>query len=461
MKTPRLSRYTILFEKEGHHLLYTSKRNNFYELDEPTYRFLSSLDKDEEEDVDIKVGQDSPIIIDQAATNFDDETEAFLSDLHKKGILATEEEDQAYLENLEILSRMSSFNSSLINLTILPTISCNLRCPYCFEENKPAGKMSKETADKLIEFIKAHNTAKNLSICWFGGEPLLGINIMEYLLPKLSKLEGIKLTGHSIISNGTLISDRVLNLFKDYPLDSIQITLDGNQESHDKKRIYPNGTGSFNQIISNAKKLASVLPDTRISFRVNVDNSNSSEYFDVYKLLSDEFEGARVGIYPGILRANRGCESEVFFSTRDHVDFYRKLRNNGIPGNTYPVCSDRGCTATGISSYVIGPEGEIYKCWEHVGKKERIVGNINGEQSADNGLLRRFLLDGTGFTDSKCRECPLLPICSGGCPNRRIMNIMEGADNELCSIYNNDNRDALFTLLMDYYGAYRNSIKVP
>lgn len=34
------------------------------------------------------------------------------------------------------------------------------------------------------------------------------------------------------------------------------------------------------------------------------------------------------------------------------------------------------CTATSLYGYVIGPKGEIYKCWEDVGIKEKEIGSV-------------------------------------------------------------------------------------
>lgn len=67
--------------------------------------------------------------------------------------------------------------------------------------------------------------------------------------------------------------------------------------------------------------------------------------------------------------------------------------------------------------YVIGPEGELYKCEHSVGKAEEIVGDLDtGTYSSD--LEMQFYAP----VPQKCIEaaCPFLPMCLGGCANERL-----------------------------------------
>ena len=49
----------------------------------------------------------------------------------------------------------------------------------------------------------------------------------------------------------------------------------------------------------------------------------------------------------------------------------------GIAGlNILPQPQAVGCAATSVNTFVIGPSGELYKCWVDVGRKEKIIGSI-------------------------------------------------------------------------------------
>ena len=427
-----LSRYAIPFEKEDKKFVYVSRSNNFYELSADAFSFIKSLDSR-----------------DEAAMDADERD--FCQSLRERGIIADEADDDTYLEEQKMLYLTSALATTRLGLTIAPTISCNLRCPYCFEESKPGGSMSDETIDTLIEFIKSHEFARHLSITWFGGEPLLCVDKIERILEKVSQLEEIKLVNHVIITNATMLGDEAIRVFKQYPLGSMQITFDGNKATHDTKRIYADGSGSFDIILANARRFAEACPDTSISFRINVDNRNSDEYFEIHDILSREFAGKNINIYPGILTANRGCESETFFTTKDHVAFAEKMRRKGISKSLFPMPESKGCCATSVSSHVIGPRGELYRCWEHVGIPDKEVGNIADERLSRPGLFARFVNLGHCFDDPRCRRCGLLPICNGGCAKRRLLNGEINAGYDLCTIYNDNNAEALADLLYNYY----------
>ncbi len=427
----RLSRYSILFEKGGKYFVYNSRRNNFFELSSAAYYFLKKY-------------KDNPSL------DIDDSENNFINLLEAKDIITDEESDRLFYEELKLLYDMRAFFSSVLSITIAPTIMCNLKCPYCFEVSKPKGIMDDDTIEKLIKFVESHEAAQHCHIVWFGGEPLLAMRQIKQIWNRLKELDRFKTLSHSLITNGTLISDEAIEFFRNNPLTSVQITFDGFRDNHNKKRFYSNGQGSFDDIISNLHKIVDET-ESQVHLRVNVDNSNSDDYITLYKFISSNFSGDRILIYPGILKANRGCESETFFTTKDHLAFNKRMAMHKIPMMRYPDQCSKGCCATFVSSYVIGPQGELYNCWEHVGKPEKIIGNIASDELTNKKLFTEFISNGHCFNDPKCRECGLLPICSGGCANKRIENLSENADHDLCTIYNDNDGEALEELLYQYY----------
>lgn len=428
----RLSQFAHPFQRDDKYLLFSSKTCNFYELDKDSYDFLSGLK-------------------DKSCSAENPDEEEMYEDLRKKGILVYPGEDDLYIKHQKFINDASAFSGSVLSLTITPTITCNLRCPYCFEENKPAGIMSKEVADAIVDYIKSGIDAKWVDITWFGGEPLLCPDIIEYILDKLKDADGIKLRSHTIVTNGTLLNDRVIELFTKYPLNSMQITFDGNKECHNTKRFYAGGKGTFDDILANLKRFSDKCPNVHVSIRVNLDNKNRSQYREVCDLIKEKFPDKNITCYPGILVANKGCESEVFFSSRDHLEFMRELGKDAPSSFVYPHPQFKGCCATCASSHVIGPRGELYRCWEHVGKKEYEVGNIVDRSIKSQSEIFCYIYHGTLFDDEKCLKCLMLPICSGGCAIRRIANKFKGEENDLCSLYNLDNGKALEEILYSYY----------
>jgi len=82
-----------------------------------------------------------------------------------------------------------------------------------------------------------------------------------------------------------------------------------------------------------------------------------------------------------------------------------------------PRLSVSGCGANSYSSHIIDPSGDLYKCWNHMGQKDRIVGNIYGEVFINDTYTKFVLQDNI---NDKCKSCQILPLCYGGCSDYRI-----------------------------------------
>lgn len=115
--------------------------------------------------------------------------------------------------------------------------------------------MSNDTQKKVLEKIKDHcekYQIENFLIIFHGGEPLLaGINFYENFIKmyreifKNSKIE----LNFSMQTNGVLLNDELTNQFKKLNIQ-IGISIDGTIQSNNKNRIYHNGKGSYDDIVS-------------------------------------------------------------------------------------------------------------------------------------------------------------------------------------------------------------------
>ena len=89
-------------------------------------------------------------------------------------------------------------------VTILPTTGCNAKCFYCFEKGAEKKHMTIETAEKVVEYIKAHYNGKMVYVRWFGGEPLINKKVITYISKRLGE-ENInyssKMTSNSFLIN--------------------------------------------------------------------------------------------------------------------------------------------------------------------------------------------------------------------------------------------------------------------
>lgn len=417
----------MLLSYEGHFLIYNSRTNNFYEISHELYNNLD-------------------------CGNFNKIADDTLSELQKIKILCTDEDDECYYNSMKLKRNIVSYSTSNLQITVAPTISCNLKCPYCFEKNKPTGIMTNEICNSFVDFIASHKNAKSYSLTWFGGEPLIAIDKIQYILSKLKLLTNIECTSHSIITNATLLKGKALDVFKEFPLSFLQVTLDGTKETHDMRRIYFDGRGTFDCIIENILNFTEECPNTSISFRINIDKLNANQYIDVKQYIDKIFNGKNVYVYPGYLQGDCDCDiNSSFLTSKDVLDLHKSLNEKGTPLETYPSHKLKGCTATCISGYVIGPFGEIYHCWEDVGRDDKICGNIRNNNFSNEKILYHYMILGDCFNSEECHQCPMLPICYGGCPKHRVENKLYGAKHELCAMYRTNNNEGLKYLLFQFY----------
>ncbi len=135
------------------------------------------------------------------------------------------------------------------HLTLEISAKCNLYCSMCSLEKHHHNKgfMSKNTFNKILPYIKQFNIVD----FGFTGEPFLNKNLI-YFLKKIKKINpNIYL---QIITNGTLLSDKIMKDLIKFGLDEIMFSIDGAS-----KQIYEHiRIGSdFNKVINNIKKLNS------------------------------------------------------------------------------------------------------------------------------------------------------------------------------------------------------------
>jgi uncharacterized protein len=383
-----------------------------------------------------------------------------IDDLVKAKILI-EDGDNSLFYRKKFNYYFKNFDSTDLGFAIAPTTFCNFNCPYCYEEGRKPIFMTEEIENQLISFIKKHESVKDVDITWYGGEPLANFMSIRRILEKLGKENAINLNDHSIVTNGYLLDDYKSKYFSDHPLDDLQITIDGNKDIHDKRRVLSNGAPSYETIIRNIDSFFKYNKKTRVSIRVNIDTSNQEFFYDLYKDLTTRWRGELIWVYPGFVRDynnkyeacfNCEClnhESRAIFL----LDLYSNHKANV---KFYPRFQVGGCSATNINNYVVGPSGELYKCWNDIGVEDRVIGYLNNDTIPNYDLLCQFMAGPSMFDDEKCKHCNLFPVCDGGCHWLRLKNANEGKTYELCAY----EKKHIEQYLEAHYEMQQNSIKL-
>lgn len=367
--------------------------------------------------------------------------EKLIEDLKKGQFLIDDEVSELDLLKYKMLS--SKFDTRNLSLTIAPTMNCNFDCIYCYEKNeRQNATMPKNVQDKIVEFVKQQTKhVESINIGWYGGEPLLTFDIVKDISERVMNIckERDVMYSSFIVTNAYKLNKEIAKELKKLNMEFVQITLDGPEDIHNKRRPLKGGQGTFRKILENMSELVDILPD--ISLRINVDKENVERVDEILEELDKFGLKNKIYAYLGYVEPINDCYSigKCLTTTEySYIDskFDDKLQRFGfIEDNLhkYPVLKSNFCSADKTNSLVIAPNGDIYKCWSDIGKNEYKVGNIlNIEFPYDKGniekLMGYMLYDAT--IDRKCKECEILPLCMGGCPRNRLDN-----KDDRCSIY--------------------------
>lgn len=338
--------------------------------------------------------------------------------LKQLGFYVENEENE--LKTLFTRNRMITENSKNLSLRIFTTTKCNAKCFYCYEKGAKTFDMTEKTALEVCSFIKNKLIGKkSLSIQWFGGEPLLNYNIIDFIINNISPfLQENKIAiSSTMISNGYLFNDEIINKAKTlWNLKSVQITLDGLKNTYEKIKQY-NKTNAFEKVIENIHLLTN--NKIKVNIRLNYSFNNFKEILSLIEYLAKEFNNnAYVNVYAKRLFLDED-KNYVKNSTKMDIKISNTLYKNGfiknIMNSLKPISI--ACMASNLNNFVINADGTLLKCARALNNKNfGIVGNIE-----NNKLNNNLSFWCSNLFENKCLKCKLLPLCSGGCNMERLL----------------------------------------
>jgi len=355
------------------------------------------------------------------------EADEFIALLEENGFLSDPDKEKIKLMESRYRRNAACFSTAYVGLTICPTLACNFACPYCFEHSQgDVTVMDDRTIEALLAFISKHNDAKHLSVRWYGGEPTLAFGVIETLTAKFIELFP-DYADAGMVTNGYLLDQEKIDRLNDLKIATVQITLDGSEATHNRRRMLRNRGATYEKILENIDLLMASSWKGSCAVRVNVDRSNRHEYAALRKELLDRYKGRKLTVYPGHLNTVDGnaCDQQCGLCNGEWAAFQLDgYFSDGITprGGLYPVSGIQNvCIATSHQGFVVGPKGELYKCWEEVGREEMVIGTVHHEPFVTRpDLLARYSIGTDPYSDNECMECKVFPVCGGGCVKRRM-----------------------------------------
>jgi uncharacterized protein len=373
--------------------------------------------------------------------------------LKKRGYLTpmTVEEEEKFF--VKTATKLHYFQSRLMpSYIFMPTYSCNLRCSYCFQDHmrtNPTFKhllrtMQPEMVDRIFaampQIEAGHGVPEDADlprhITLFGGEPLLeeSLPVIEYIVNKALSLGK---ASFSAITNGTELH-AYQNLLGADKISFLQITLDGPPNEHDKRRIYADGSGSFEKIAENLTMALDL--GVQVDVRMNVDRNNIHQLPE----LADEIIARKWNTYYNfsaytapITASNEKTERKTTFNSWELDQALNKMCHNH-PNMRVIARPDHGlinrarqifdmqksplqnfkasfCGAHN-KMYILDAFGDIYACWEKTGDKKIRIGFITEDSKVVlNEELNQTWRNRTVISNPVCRKCRYAFHCGGGC----------------------------------------------
>lgn len=299
-------------------------------------------------------------------------------------------------------------------ISIFTTLACNYRCVYCFEKDQLCNSdhMTIETADETIAFIKRYREKYNVNnpvhIKWFGGEPLLNMEIIRYITTELRN-NNIKLWAKMYTNGRLLTRDLALELKELGVTDDVVIPIDGLAENY--ARIKGCSEKDFYTVLENIRDTQDIL---RIVIHLNVSDSTKQDTTELYRVIREDYGIKCRVLVNSIQPMNTDSVNEDNDISTESLYELKELINkqSGIQRTL------SGCEGRQFGYIVIDPKGYTYICEHLVGQDDYKLKHI----SECNGYIDRIgtIWDNNRVID-ECGDCPILPTCLGQCSTNKFI----------------------------------------
>ncbi|MBR6680656.1 MAG: thioether cross-link-forming SCIFF peptide maturase [Clostridia bacterium] len=325
-------------------------------------------------------------------------------------------------------------NSKVIKAMCLHVAhTCNLNCSYCFaSQGKYQGEralMSFEVGKQAFDFLIANSgTRRNLEVDFFGGEPLMNLDVVKQLVAYARSIEKEhnKNFRFTLTTNGVLLDDET-NEFLNKEMSNVVLSLDGRKDVHDHFRRDYAGRGSYDVILPKFKRLVDSREGKNYYMRGTFTHNNTDFTEDIIHMADlgfTELSMEPVVCPPSDPYALTEADLPVLFEQYEKLTFEMiKRKKEGKPFTFYHYMLDlkhgpciykriTGC-GSGTEYMAVTPWGDLYPCHQFVGDEKYLLGNV--WDGVKNTEVQDEFRSCNAYSREECKDCWAKLYCSGGC----------------------------------------------
>lgn len=309
------------------------------------------------------------------------------------------------------------------------TSDCNLACEYCFTRFNKEFKREDSSIGvgiAIVDFLLMNSTGKQVSLSFFGGEPLLKFKIMKDVVfhAETQAKHARKEFSFSVTTNGTLLDKENLAFLKEHNV-GLLISLDG-MPHKENKRTDHNGVHSADIALDGALLALEMgfKPVIRWSLHPSMIKHVSGDLRQLVRL------GFRTIALEPVYEAEwfEGDIKSYETQLLDVKEFYINELRRGNRITVKPVddaflnftMEEKQTTRCGTATHGVGVDtrGNIYPCHRYVTRLGPVIGNVH--TGWDESALKKAQTWDVSKAKSElgeCRDCPVNIRCPGGvCP---------------------------------------------
>jgi uncharacterized protein len=368
-----------------------------------------------------------------------DQLSDVVAELVRTGIVVPVEQND--MELLVEKRKIYVLPPGLETLYLMVTDNCNLRCRYCFiYNNMPTNychtTMTFATAKKMVDLFFS-NISRNppeyeklkKTIFFYGGEPLLNFDLIKQVIEYIESTYTNELAQmgtkfrFSIVTNGTLITEKIAKFVGAHSNLDIAISIDGPEELHDSERLRVNGKGSFAGAIRGYQLLKLIGEKADVSISCTIGEHNIDK-LPLLLELHKQYGFATINLNPLLDTASSPISTEHIHKVSVRMlEYFELAREHGVYEDRVmrkaKSFMDKNihaydCQALG-AQLACSPDGQLGVCHEGIGMKQFFFAKASPDFDFHSNPMIREWKRRTPLNMPQCYRCPALGICGGGC----------------------------------------------